>query len=78
MSPKMPANVLRRFFIVSSASSVRVALREPCLAKPPRVLVLAVGAAGGCCPELAVLGAAEVDDTVDDWEAVELFISCNL
>lgn len=63
MSPKMPAKVLRKFFIVSSASSVRVALSDPCLAKPPRAVLAAVG----CCgPALAVLGAADADDTVDD------------
>lgn len=71
MSPKMPANVFRRFFMVSSASSVRAALREPCRAKPPRPAAEpAAGAAPGA-ELLATLGAADADDTVDDWEAVE-------
>lgn len=64
MSPKMPAKVLRRFFMVSSASSVSAALREPWRAKPPRPLADDAGAA-----LLAVLGAADADDTVDDWDA---------
>lgn len=66
MSPNIPAKVLRRFFMVSSASSVRVALREPCRAKPPRLGAAPVGGAADAGAELAVLGAADTDDTVDD------------
>lgn len=65
MSPKMPAKVFLRFFMVSSASSVRVALSEPWRAKPPRPPE--EPALGSLL--LAVLGAADVDDTVDDWDA---------
>lgn len=65
MSPKIPAKVLRRFFMVSSASSVSAALREPWRAKPPRPLADDDGAAPGAAL-LAVLGAADADDTVDD------------
>lgn len=63
----MPANVFLRFFMVSSASSVSAALREPWRAKPPRPPAepAAGGAAPGALP-LAVLGAADADDTVDD------------
>uniref|UniRef100_A0A182SAT5 Uncharacterized protein n=1 Tax=Anopheles maculatus TaxID=74869 RepID=A0A182SAT5_9DIPT len=56
MSPKMPANVLRRFFIVSSASSTTDG--------PPAAL------AGGALP--APDRAAEADempDTLLDWDA---------
>lgn len=65
MSPKMPAKVLRRFFMVSSASSVSAALSEPCRAKLLRAALAALGGAAGAEPD-AVLGAADVDDTVDD------------
>lgn len=69
ISPKIPAKVLRRFFIVSSASSVSVALSDPCRANPPRPDV--DGAAGPALGAelLAVLGAAEADDTLDDCDA---------
>lgn len=53
--------------MVSSASSVRVALREPWRANPPRP-----PAEPGAAAEvvlLAVLGAAEADDTDEDWDA---------
>lgn len=67
MSPNIPANVLRRFFMVSSASSVRAALREPWRAKPPRPGVEpAEGAAAVGAVLLVVLGAADADDIVDD------------
>lgn len=58
--------------MVSSASSVRAALREPCRAKPPRPPAEPAGGAPGA-ELLAVLGAADADDTVDDWEAAKVF-----
>lgn len=67
MSPNIPANVLRRFFMVSSASSVSAALRDPCRAKPPRPgVAVAEGAAAVGAALLEVVGAADTDDTVDD------------
>lgn len=59
--------------MVSSASSVRAALRDPWRANPPRPAAepaLAVAAAPGPAAELVVLGAADAEDTVDDCEAV--------
>lgn len=55
MSPNIPANVLRKFFIVSSASSCNVCC--------------ATGAAGrdACCAD----DALDVDDILDDWEATK-------
>lgn len=71
MSPNIPANVLRRFFIVSSASSVSAALREPCRANPPRAGVEpALGGAAVGAVLLVVLGAADAEDTVEAWDAV--------
>lgn len=69
----MPANVFLRFFIVSSASSVSVALKEPWRAKPPRPLEDVEGWAGAApgAELLAVLGAADADDTVEDWDAAK-------
>lgn len=73
ISPKIPANVFRRFFMVSSASSVRAALREPWRAKPPRPPAEAGAGTAPGAELLAVLGAAEADDTDDDWEAIMCF-----
>lgn len=50
---------------MSSASSVRVALREPWRANPPRPPA-EPGAAPAGSLLLAVLGAADADDTADD------------
>lgn len=55
--------------MVSSASSVSAALREPCRAKPPRPPAEPEGGAPLGAELLAVLGAADADDTVDDWDA---------
>lgn len=68
MSPKMPAKVFLRFFMVSSASSVRVALSEPWRAKPPRPGAEPGADAGPGSLLPAALGAADADDTVDDWD----------
>ena len=56
MSPNMPANVLRRFFIVSSASSTT-----------DEVVV----SFGGTVLVLDRVAEAETDDTVDDCDAWE-------
>lgn len=70
--------------MVSSASSVSAALREPWRAKPPREGV-PPAPAGAAVPvaapaaELVVLGAADADDTVDDWETLTIlnWLSCS-
>lgn len=60
--------------MVSSASSVSAALSDPWRAKPPRPGALpgAAGAAPGAAGAAGAvaLGAADADDTVEDWESV--------
>lgn len=73
----MPANVFLKFFMVSSASSVRVWLRDPWRVNPPRPPAepgAAVAVAEVALVPVAVapeLGAADADDTDDVWETDE-------
>lgn len=62
MSPNMPANVLRKFFIVSSASSVNVEVG----CWPP------VGGTA-LAPERCADDVFEVDEIVEDWDAENEF-----